>query len=248
MAVLITEKFKFEGRGGELVFNLKININKDGLFTAYYPDNAIDFLKKRFINIQYGRGEKIGYIAARSLGDFKSQVDADFKKALECKTTNEHAVIKYKIQTAASFCIDKDNNIYPDGSFGDYAKNKIWWHKGKTESNSTHPVFYGFNVFAELFMKTEYKTVEGVKYEYSFMGDDKCEELGKEAGILGHWRAMSQGEYSDYELDEIVYTEKNAKFFNSLIFNICQMVLRIDKLTSPKELQKLIDGNLKLLT
>jgi hypothetical protein len=239
MPILIKEKFYFKGLAGEITFSLIINVNKSGNFTAYYPPEAIEFLEKRFIETRYGRAGKKGYLSEESLQAIKELVKKDFNNSLKCEPVKKYPVIKYKIKAASAFCIDQDKNIFPDGCVD---REGVNWHRGKETVNSSRPVFYGINVYVKMYLKSEYETVEGLKYQYKYLTDNECKEYGEQAGLLSRWRCQTHDEYGDDCLEEIIYTEENAKFFNSLFFSICHMTLKIDSFSSPKDLQKLIDS------
>ena len=243
MALLRTIKFNFSGLGGEIRFSLKVNVNKEGLFTAYYPEEVQKFLTDRFILLNYGRASKSGYLESKSLQEIIDYVNIDFNKALECKLLKEYVVIKYKLRASAGFCLDSDNNIHPDGS-----NCEAYWYSGKTQIDASHKKFYGINIYAKLWLKKEFKTINGIKSQYEWIGDSNAEDLGKEADTLQRWRCQHHDEVRDENLEELIYTEENAKFFNTIFFNIAKMTMKIDKISEPKRLIQFIKAQNKLLT
>ena len=51
----------------KLDFNYNVNVNKDGGFTTYIPEDVIEKLEKSGIKLGAGRGYKKGYFASNSL-------------------------------------------------------------------------------------------------------------------------------------------------------------------------------------
>jgi len=69
----------------KLNFEYFINVNKDGLFSAYLPKEIVEKLEQYGIQVAYGRGHRKGFFEAQSLADIENRILKTIQKFSEKK-------------------------------------------------------------------------------------------------------------------------------------------------------------------
>ncbi len=206
---------------GRLKFEYYINVTKQGIFTAYLPEEIIEKLEAAGIQMNYGIGSKKGYFEANSLVEIEKNITEKIKKFSERKQIDERIVLKYAITTTCSYCKLKTGEIVPNGNWQKEIEDDYNWLSGNVEHNANNPAPYGLSIYVEPFKcitwqfpdKTEHK-------EYNRLCESDYEK-GSTLDWLDSLCGINNGRND--EVKEIDYTEKLGEFFKSAILFICNM-------------------------
>lgn len=97
----------------KLAFEYFINVNSEGLFTAYLPEEVIKKLESSGIKIGRGRAGRKGYFEADTLTGIEERVIKATERYSEKTLLSSRVVLRYEIITACSYCKTKKGEIVP---------------------------------------------------------------------------------------------------------------------------------------
>lgn len=244
---LKTEKIYVESdidKESVLTFTISIDVSKGGIFSAIIPSNIVELYEASNIPVDTNRVGTKGYYAENDIDKLINSIKKDAKRYLSVILMESKIVIRYSIDTIASYCINNEGEFVPNPTWGD---NGRYWINGTEPSNATWPQPFGIKIFAKPYKKEIFQVQSTGKIfiKYSVMtahgldrGDEDKPNLSFLVGICG---ATSKS-----DLLEIDYTEINAKFFVDLYKAIFMLNEKIKPFIKPEELLKLIESQKKL--
>lgn len=214
----------------KLAFEYFVNVNKDGLFSAYLPEEIIIKLEKYGIGIAYGRGRRKGFFEAKSLVEIEEAILKTIQKFSEKKLISSKIILRYEITTNCSYCKTKKGKIIPNG-YWDKEKdreNGCNWYEGTETMNACNRDAYGFSIYVKPRKlnvwvypdKTEYK-------EYVLLEDEDIKE-GSTLDWLNSITAIQSR--NDNKVKDIDYSEEVGLFFKHIILYVCNLNERLQKI------------------
>lgn len=241
-----------------LIFDLKVNISQDGMFTAYLPDNVIELFKESSIELKQNprRRSKEGFYDADTLNGITEQIRTDISEYFSRELIESKIVIKYNIRTTCAYSINAKEEIVPNCGSWDWGEDdeNLDWRTGSVDQDCAHSKPYGILVYARPFERKAYRYKSGLeKIEYAgYYTNGHSFEDGKYLYHLASFCSMSvPGDKFGYnhteKLDELDYTEDTAQFFVELLTSICRLNENIKDLLDPKSILKVIENKQKLL-
>lgn len=234
-----------------LMFDLKININQEGLFTAYLPEDIVKLFDDAGVDLDWNpaRRTRSGFFSSQTMQGLLSDVQERTAEYFSREMIEDKIVIRYDIQTTCSYCLSVDGAIVPNGRPEWVLSDSYDWLQGTVEQNSNKRHPYGILIYAIPAKRRTYKYKSGKeKTEYEELYTNSMDK--DQEGFLYHLASFVSmkppgGWHS--KLKEIDYTEDAAKFFVNLLTNICRLNERIKDMLDPKSLMKLIESGQKLL-
>lgn len=248
MAKVSTERFRIEAEGNKelfLDFKIDINVTKDGMFSATLPKEVVEEFKKSQIDLATNRARNEGYFSDWSMEQLKQQIIGKCNHLLSRELIAEKIIIKYSIQTMASYVIDKDGDIFPNGVY----ENVTGWRDGTKILSSTDQSPFGILIYAKPFYRRDYRFKNGaIKTEYEGFnpfgsGTVQEDESNKYLCWLQGLTSISPSG----ETQEIDYTEDTAKFFVDAIKAICRINEKLKDIISPEKIKEIVEKGAKLL-
>ena len=207
----------------KLEFEYFVNISKEGLFTAYLPEEIITKLESSGIKIGHGRGGRKGYFEAQSLKEIEENISKIIQKFSEKKLVSSKIVLRYEIITACAYGKTEKGEIVPNGYWQKRIDktDKYEWLGGTKQLNSNDSEPFGFQIYVEpqrlnvyIFPdKTEHK-------EYVNIEDEDIKE-GSTLDWLNSICGMRSQE--DDNIKDIDYSEEIGLFFKNVILYICNL-------------------------
>lgn len=238
----------------DLEFAYKVNINNEGVFTTYLPEDIVTLFENAGIELKTNpsrRGRR-GFFSAEKMKDVTGQVSEVIGEYFSRELIEEKMIIKYDIQTTCSYCLNDDGTIVPNGNWVDSGNYK--WKEGTVNSSANYPKPYGILVYAKPFMKYVYKYKSGKKKVEvdRLTNHDIDKDTHPFTYHLSEFCSMKPPGASDDEddnknLDEIDCTEDTARFFVELLTSICAINERIKDRLDPKSILQIIENKQKLL-
>lgn len=237
--------------GERLVFDLKVNISQNGLFTAYIPENIITDFESAGISLECNpaRRSKAGFFAADTLHGLIEKVQGVITEYFSTEKVQDKLVIKYIIQTTCEYSINSADEITPN-CCGKWAvdSEEMDWHRGTVEPGSFNSHPYGIAVYAEVFRKQTFRYKSGKEYvDYKVPFDDKIKDGSFVDKLSSFVRIGVPHNKEEDDAEEIDCTEDAAEFFLGLLTSICRLNENIKNLLDPKSILELIQNKQKLL-
>lgn len=226
----------------ELKFTYQISVTKDGKFTTTLPKDIAQKFKDVGISILTNRLGNIGYYEEDTLDELQKKIKDICSEYTSEEIIEEKLVIRFAIRTTAAYCLDNEKNIIPNGGWakgGEYL-----WREGTIMQNANYPHSFGFEVYAQIFLKQ----VKGFK-------------SGREKTEYKKYRADSKGDYFIYylnefcaikppdntQIQEVDCTPDTAKFFVDLLLSICRVNEKIKDFLNPEAITELASLKIGLL-
>ncbi|KKN73147.1 hypothetical protein LCGC14_0403190 [marine sediment metagenome] len=234
----------------ELDFSCKVNIDQQGIFTAYLPEDIVAVFENAGISLEQNpaRRTRAGFFSDETMHGLKKQIGAVLVEYFSKEEIDDKIVIRYDIQTTCAYCLDIHGNIVPNGQEEWVLSNEYSWQTGTIGQDAAHSKPYGILVYARLFRKRQYQYKSGkIKTEYDGIYTNGL----KKGDFLYHLASFSSMETPDgygENLKEIDYTEETAEFFVNLLTSICRLSENIKGRLDPKSILKMIELKQKLLT
>ena len=212
----------------KLTFEYFVNVNKDGLFTAYLPEEVISRLEKYGINVLRGRGGRKGFFEARSLGEIEESISSQIQKFSEKKLVLSKIVLRYEIVTNCCYCKTKNGEIIPNGCWDKENKEAgCKWHEGTESMNASSRNAYGFSIYVEPRRLNKWVYPDKTEHrEYLGLEDDDIEE-GSTLDWLNSVCAMRPINVN--EVKDVDYSEEIGLFFKHTILYVCNLNERLKK-------------------
>ena len=213
----------------KLDFDYFININKDGLFTTYLPNNIVEKLESYGISVNRGRGNKNGYFQTNSMQELVKSVTEIILKFSEKKLISTKIILRYEITTRCSYCKTDNGEIVPNGFWERKINNNddYHWQNGSVAMDSLHRSPFGFLVFVQPKQKKTWRYPDGEIFEEYTPIDRK--DI-KENSTLDWLNSICSIEpYDKYKIKDIDYSEKAGLFFKNMlmyIFNLNEKLKR----------------------
>lgn len=225
-----------------LNFKVNIDVSKGGVFSAILPSDIVEMYESANIIINTNRIGTKGYYAESNIDNLIKSITKDAQSYLTTDMISSDIVIRYAIETCASYCVN-NGDFVPNAGWG---HDERYWINGTVSSNATYPKPFGINIFARPYKKQVFKVrstgktfvkntlISGITNEYK--GKPNLNFL---IGICG---VSDKG----MKVQEIEYNEVNAKFFVDLYKSIFMLNEKIKPFIEPENLQLLIDSQKKL--
>ena len=213
----------------KLDFDYFVNINKDGLFTTYLPNNIVEKLESYGISVNRGRGNKSGYFQTNSMQELVKSVTEIMLKFSEKKLISTKIVLRYEITTRCSYCKADNGEIVPNGYWETKINNNenYHWQNGSVAMDSLNTNPFGFLVFVQPRQKKTWKYPDGETFE-EYTSIDKKDI--KESSTLDWLNSICSIEpYDKDKVKDIDYSEKVGLFFKNMlmyIFNLNEKLKR----------------------
>lgn len=240
-------------------YSVRINIDSEsGEFSCTLPDFALNHIRieaNTLLGKKYLRMRRNKWcIVASTLDEIKHYLSQIAKYTVPQERS--YPVIRYAINTSVTYCMDKAENIYPNGA--NLGVNNYKWcddelfTAGKDKSSG-----YNLGIYAGAFMRTDHFIVDDennekiIDTQYCYFYD---EENGgthgnyvTAASRLNAWAKMIARE--DVKLIEIPYSNEAAEFFYNAIFNLVEQSIKIRQFfEDEKVIEALKTGNVSLLS
>ena len=214
----------------KLEFDYSVNITKQGIFTAYLPEDIINKLESSGIKLNYGRGYKKGYFEGSSLKEVEEAISNIIEKYNEKKLISSSIVLRYQIITSCSYCKTKKGEIVPNGRWErKLNKNdKYHWLEGTEENNANHPNPFGFRVYVDPRKLNVYVYPDKTEYKEYVSIDEKDIPEGSTLDWLNSVCGMSWKDENDVK--DIEYSEEVGIFFKNIILYICNLNEKLKKI------------------
>lgn len=261
MARLSTETLSLDGAvKKELYFKYDINVNKDGSFSTTLPKEIVEFFLAAGIKTGVNMLSNRGYFTDKTFDGLKEQIKNVGLEYLSKEMQEEKIVIRYVIQTMASYSKNYLGEIAPNATeewtkmenVGEGYNLTSRWYNGNVPVNATHTSPFGFLIYAQPFVKRTYKYRSGKLYiEYTRMcyGGEIAEQKLKRGYYL-RWLdgipCIAPPKNND-AIEELDYDETTAEFFVGMIVSICTLNERIKDFLKPDQIKKIIESKTKLL-
>lgn len=236
-----------DGTKDKLIFNTDILINKKGEFYILLPSEAEEFFERSNVEID-GRsrtGRRKSKITSSTYDGLKSRVKELAMLAFSREEVSKELIIRYNIQTTASYLLDENNEVVPNGYFvkGFGSEGKQWRNGTVGDTGGREP--FGFLFYVQVFYKVDYLYASGVsKVEYEPARDNDAEE-GTALHYLASIRGMqSPGRSKD---QEVPYSDSVAQFFINTYKGICMLNEKIKGFTDPESILAMIENNQKMI-
>jgi hypothetical protein len=235
----------------ELEFSYKINIDKEGIFTAYLPEEITKLFDAAGMVLKKNpaRQSRIGFYSAAKMCDLKNEITEVVEEYFSRELSESKKVIRYDIQTTCSYCLNIHGEIVPNGSREWVLSDTYDWKQGTVQQNATNRNPYGILVYAEPFKKQVYKYKSGKeKIEYNQIFTNGMSEDDFLYHLASFCSMCPPDRWEDSNLKEIDATPAAATFFVELLTSICRLNENIKEKLDPKSILKLIASKQKLLT
>ena len=237
-----------------VMFDLKVNVNQDGLFTAYLPPEIVQRFEESGIALKVNpaRRSRNGFFSSNTMQGILIEINTCIAEYFSRELFKEEEIIKYDIQTTCAYGINANNDITPNCSSYDWAvdSEELNWRSGTVRHDSCSPAAFGILVYAEPFLKQTYKYKSGdekIEYHGIYSNDTDKEKRPALYALSSVPNMDTPDGYGD-NVKEIAYTEETAKFFIELLKSICRLNEKIKDQLDPKSLMEVIESGQKLLT
>ena len=164
-----TVKFSFKDRQERdsterLEFSADIHINVDGRFYLQLDDEIVE--RFRAVGLDAGvpnqrRKKHAGYFEASDLTNLMHQIDTLGNDYISKEIVEERMMIEYAVDTACSYYRDGDE-LLPNGEGAKRGDGSGWRDGTANPTFSTHPIVYGFQVYADPFLERTYRYRSGL--------------------------------------------------------------------------------------
>lgn len=259
-----------------IVCKFDLCVDTEGVFYMRFSDEEIAKLKAANVAMERGYLKKEGYLSANSKDELINKVKQVWINFMSRIMIEEKVIIRYAIQTQASYAMTLEGVICPNPSkewtgmeYGYDKEPRNKWRGGNVSIHASNAQPFGILIYAKPFVRRKYKYASGeVKAEYSRFGDiensmqfnhgsDKdettarakfaCEAL--EQGYNLRWLNAIPciAEPDKVSTQEIDYTESVAEFFVNMIKSICQLNERIKDFMTPEAILILANSNNNIL-
>jgi len=261
MAKLKTQRISVDGvERGELQFKIDINVGKDGTFTTTLPKDIATLFDAAGVKMQRNNLGNLGYFAHSTCDGLEQKVKEAAAEYMSREMTSERIIIKYCIKTRCSYAMKKNGEICPNPSeewtgmgygIGEDHDPFNFWRLGNVNINATNNSSFGFQIYAQPFVRRDYKYKSGkTKTEYTRMqyGGSVADEALKNGYYLRWLQSVpciSMPDGADEE--ELDYSENVCEFFVTMIKSICNLNEKIKDFLKPEAIQMIADKKMKLL-
>ncbi len=256
MAKLCTEKVYFEtergSKEGSISIKFDISVTKSGEFTTMLPKETIEQLENAQIKIGVNRIGNKGYLSSDTKDGLIKLVSDIAKEYISRELISEKLVIRYSIETQMSYQVTPDMIVMPNGSIG----NGTGWRGGTKTTDAVNTAPFGLRVYVGVFTKRDWKYKSGVvkttlEGHWGSNGISKTIEQAPNLHWIANLTTISPKDNwggGMMNVDEMDYTEENAKFFVDLISAICLLNERILPIIQNKDiLLEFINSQQKLI-
>ena len=239
--------------GDELKFEYKVNINQDGIFTAYLPENIVSLFEENGIVLHQNpaRRSRVGFFQSETMGGLKTEIGSVLDEYFSREEIENKRIIRYNIQTTCTYGINASGEVTPNCSpEWSVGGEDLGWKRGTVDIDSSHPKPYGILVYARPYRKQVFKYKSGKEHiEYTQLHGNGLEDDGCYLYQLAYFASMKPPGtyYEEDSLQELDYTEDVAEFFVNLLKSICKLNERIKDLLTPESILELIKTKQKLL-
>lgn len=235
----------------KIQFKTPVSVTKDGLFTTTLPESAVARLKEFGLDMAQNRSGREGFFSNKTLEGLDKDIHAFVKECISRQVIEDKLVIKYRVQTKASYIVDVDGEIVPNGywvkNHKDFEDNKVHWHEGN--ANFAGQYFTpSLSVYAMVFRKVKYsyksgKTVTNYHYYKPVSGSRAAVDwLASQVNVVSGDYGFSKDK--DLErLPEIDATPEVADFFVKMVKAIDELNERFSKLNEPEYVLALLAAN-----
>lgn len=248
MAKLKAVKIGSGDRDNKLIFKIDININSEGQFTTTLPQDIAEIFSGANISLERNRLGNKGFFESSTYDGLLLKIKNVTDEYHSRELIDNELLIKYAIQTMASYCINDKGEVVPNGKNewtnlgGNYE-----WRSGTVSSNATNPTPFGFLIYAKPFYKKTYKYksgIEKIEYEELHFNSEKQENKP-----YLYWlsEVCSSRPPSSAQLQEIEYTEARAKFFVDMIKSVCALNEKIIDHLDPESIKLIVETGRKLI-
>lgn len=244
MAYLKVETIYAKNEAVDESMKVKVNVDVDGVFYCYVPENMLAAVKAVFGGMYDSRNDKLK-VFANTFANLKTLLFKTLKLHITPEVTEEH-VIRYNIESHVSFAVDDAGNIFPNAGY----EGADWMHDEREKYGNHHacqaaPGGYGLTIGARAMTKLTYKygDQKNVKYKEYYKGDH---HLGTDnpAQLLNSWCSFSLPE----DPKEIPYTDEAALFFHDMMLGMARLSQMIQSSTfDQSKLLELIESGGQLL-
>lgn len=240
----------------ELVFQYDINVNASGEFTTTIPKTIADMFQKAGVETGKNHQNNLGFFMASTCANLEHQVKDASTEFLSREIYDSKIILKYTIETYASYCINQKNEIVPNGGwvkdYNDYDESPRYplntWRNGTQEHNATNPGPFGIMIYIKPYKKCFYRYKSGkTKIEYNSMSGFGPSESKGFPNLEWLEGLTTIAPPPNAKIKEIEYSEETALFFINLIKSMCLLNEKIKDFLHPDGILQLIQNNQKLL-
>ncbi len=230
----------------ETILNITVDVdvNSQGFFTTTLKPEDAKLIESYGIELVKNRAGNPGFFIDRTLDGIISQIREVMRAAVGYNIVAENPVIMYYIDTYCSYCISKEGEICPNGTFEYLHTQDYHWKTGTIQiDGSTKLNDFGLKFYARPCMKKEIVYGNGVhKFQYDYGHEWEKGSYMKWLDDVPTMKPM----FGHSGIKEIEGTEDNAKFFVNLIKSICKLNENIGEFLKQDRLDLLIQKTLQL--
>ena len=203
-----------------------------------------EFFKERGVKFLYNtQTKKCGRLESDSYKGLCLKIKDYGEDAVSRVLIDEETIIKYHIETCASYCLGSDGEIVPDGN---YAGAKAFeegrsWQKSTIESHAASPHTSGIWFYVKPYKIKTYQYKSGRKTKEEEHISERS--ISKEEQPFLHWICSIRSTKPSHSLRTIEYNEKNAKFFVDFYKGICKLNMAVREFTNPDTIEQFIESN-----
>lgn len=239
-----------------LTFSFDINVDKEGEFSTTIPKETVEMFKAANIDMKRNRLGNEGYFFDKTCEGLIKQIKFFADEYCSRELVSETLILKYCIQTQASYSLNEAGEVIPSsedkwkpkksGEYGLHRDGNIQIH-----ASARRP--YGVLVYAQAFIKQEYKYKSGAtKIEYAHVHRiNRTEEIMEKNPNLSWLHSLwniAPPKDSESKIEEIEYTENIGLFFVNLIKSICMINEKIKDYLTPEHIKILSEKQQYFLT
>jgi hypothetical protein len=226
-------------------FSVTIMVTVDGIFTCTLPEEIAALFAGKII-LNDNRNGRPGYFHNETYTGLKKNIGDKITELCSEEIVDTKKVIQFSIETACSYCIAKD------GTFVPWRINEASeWKGGTKQTDATHHLPFSLNIYAMPRNKITYRFKSNGKERVVYTDYRKqdftstSEELEKDPC---QWLCSLVGNMPMGPVQEMPYTDENARFFVNLHKSLFAVNEKIKPFLSPKGIKQLAQskGNLMI--
>lgn len=240
-----------EDKQEKLTVEYDVKVNASGIFTTTLKPEDAEKIQSYGVVIHSNgrRGSRAGYFESETFAGMALVVSNLLKECLSRTLIKSEIVLRYSIETMASFGLTTNNVIIPNLAYCEDGRPDLnkHWQGGTVSIHAATPSPMGILFYIKPFIKNTYQYKSGKsRVEYissSAFGNGAAQYEGDEYKYL-RWLISIPviAPPREGKLMEIEYNEERAKFFVDLFKSICTMAYKVTQFIEPEKMIELIES------